>query len=427
VAYRGKVRWEKGYERLKVSARGGAAEELRQGSVFLITGGMEGIAYAVAEHLADSIQAKLCIIDDGLYPPRDHWSQWLARHDGHDAVSRKMKKAQALEALGAEVLIFKASVADPAEMKSVIAQIYERFGELNGVIYGSEDLATDMFRPIEEITHEQSEHLFESKVYGLYVLDEVLQNAPLDFCLFISSLASVLGGPGYAAYAAANTFIDHFCNGSRRKSSANWISVNCDSWSLDKKSATTIISDSDNHAMTVQEGVEAFRRIISRAASGQVIVSTGDLSQRASQWITHAGARAGAWRKSDDEAALHPRPALSNSYTPPTTELERAITDIWQKALGIEPIGLYDNFFDLGGDSLMALQVISDLKKGLKQNIPVVSLYERLTIRSLAELLKSSQEVEESAPAQSAEREERMLRRKQFQQKERTRKRQANS
>jgi len=426
VAYRGKVRWVKSYERLQLEADQEAVRELRPGGVFLITGGMDGIAYALAEHLALSLQAKLCIIDDSLYPPRSHWSQWQATHDGRDLISRKMKKAQALEELGAEILILKARVYDPVEMKSVVAQIYERFGELNGVIYNSEGLARDVFRPIEETTREQSEQLFESNVYGLYVLDKVLRNVPLDFCLLISSLSSVLGGPGYTAYAAASTFMDYFFNCSSRKSSSDWIRVNCDSWSLVKERAAAI-SDSDDYAMTAQEGIEVFRRIISRAAPGQVIVSTGDLSQRVLQWITYVGSQAGAQRNNDEVCSFHPRPALPNPYAPPTTELERVITDIWQKALGIEGLGLYDNFFDLGGDSLIALQVIAELKKGLKKSISVVSLYEGLTIKSLTELLKDSQDVEAEAAAQSDGREERMLRRKQFQQKERSRKRQVTN
>ena len=86
----------KKYEKVRLGEGEEEVRELRSKGVFLITGGMDGISYALAEHLASNLQAKLCIIDDSVFPPQDHWSQWLVRHDGRDLISRKMKKVQAL-------------------------------------------------------------------------------------------------------------------------------------------------------------------------------------------------------------------------------------------------------------------------------------------------------------------------------------------
>ncbi|HYP28691.1 MAG TPA: KR domain-containing protein, partial [Blastocatellia bacterium] len=427
VAYRGRARWVKGYERMALGEGRAQVRELREGGVYLITGGMEGIAYAMAEHLALNFQAKLCLIDDSPIPARSHWQQWLTTHDGDDLISRRIKRAQALEELGAEVLILKASVYDLAGMELAVAQVRERFGDLNGVLFSFEGQVQNLFSPIEETTPERSEQLFQSTVYALYVLDKVLQNVRLDFCLLLSSLASVLGGPGYAAYSAAASFMNHFSNYSGRKSSSDWISINLDALGPDRPRQAGTGNDSDNYEMTAQEGIEVLRLIISRAAPGQVIVSTGDLALRVQQWITDAGSHAAARRNSGVTALLHPRPALQTPYAPPTSDLERAIADIWQKELGIEQVGVYDNFFDLGGDSLIALQVIAELKKGLNKSIPVVSLYEGLTVKALAELLEASEQAEEEAATQATGRNERMLRRKQFQEKERSRKRQADS
>jgi len=81
---------------------------------------------------------------------------------------------------------------------------------------------------------------------------------------------------------------------------------------------------------------------------------------------------------------LHERPPLKTAYVPPTNDLEAAIAAIFQRALSVSRIGIEDNFFDFGGDSLMALQVIAEMKKTLHMDVPVVNLYEHLTIRSLA-------------------------------------------
>jgi acyl carrier protein len=112
----------------------------------------------------------------------------------------------------------------------------------------------------------------------------------------------------------------------------------------------------------------------------------------------------------------------------PVNELEQAIANVWQRALGIEPVGVEDNFFELGGDSLIAIQVIADLKRELKQEIPVVSLYEGLTIKSLVSLLESNRHQETHAGPETAraeDREGRTMRRKLYQEKQRFKKKEA--
>jgi phthiocerol/phenolphthiocerol synthesis type-I polyketide synthase E len=124
-------------------------------------------------------------------------------------------------------------------------------------------------------------------------------------------------------------------------------------------------------------------------------------------------------------AQLHPRPKLQNPYVAPGSELERTIARVWQQALGFEQIGVYDSFFDLGGDSFIAVHVIAQLKKELQREVPVASLYAGLNIRSLAESLEAANAVEpiEATIAQVEAREEKANRRKQFQQLQRTKKR----
>jgi phthiocerol/phenolphthiocerol synthesis type-I polyketide synthase E len=87
----------------------------------------------------------------------------------------------------------------------------------------------------------------------------------------------------------------------------------------------------------------------------------------------------------------HPRPQLPTAYVSPHTDCERTVAEVWQRLLGIEKIGALDNFFDLGGDSLLAIQTAAELKKAFQIEIPVVSMYESLTVRSLAGLLESLQ------------------------------------
>lgn len=123
--------------------------------------------------------------------------------------------------------------------------------------------------------------------------------------------------------------------------------------------------------------------------------------------------------------AAHPRPKLKTPYVPPETELEKRIAAICARVLGIAEIGIDDIFFDLGGDSFMALQVVAGLKRDMDIELPVVTLYETLTIRSLAAVLGSGngsgKDAEQSKELEQV-RQDRVVRRKLYQQRERTRK-----
>jgi thioesterase domain-containing protein/acyl carrier protein len=71
--------------------------------------------------------------------------------------------------------------------------------------------------------------------------------------------------------------------------------------------------------------------------------------------------------------------------------IEQAITQIWQKILGIDNIGLQDDFFDLGGDSLVAVQLFNLIKKTFGRQLPLATLVQKRTIAELAELLNQEE------------------------------------
>lgn len=69
------------------------------------------------------------------------------------------------------------------------------------------------------------------------------------------------------------------------------------------------------------------------------------------------------------------------------TALENTIFDVWRECLGLQQFGMVDNFFDLGGDSLLLVTVHASLEKSLQKEIPITALFEFATIRALAEYL----------------------------------------
>ncbi|MGK7924069.1 MAG: beta-ketoacyl synthase N-terminal-like domain-containing protein [Spirulina sp.] len=76
---------------------------------------------------------------------------------------------------------------------------------------------------------------------------------------------------------------------------------------------------------------------------------------------------------------------LSSTYEAPRTEIEQAIANIWEQVLGINPIGIHDDFFELGGDSLIAVQLIGKLRSKLERDLSTKNLFNAPTIAELAE------------------------------------------
>jgi acyl-coenzyme A synthetase/AMP-(fatty) acid ligase/acyl carrier protein len=83
------------------------------------------------------------------------------------------------------------------------------------------------------------------------------------------------------------------------------------------------------------------------------------------------------------------RPLARSVATPPATSLERSLAALWQQLLGVDRIGANDNFFDLGGHSLLLVEMRSALRKSLAKEVSITELFRHPTVHSLAEYLSN--------------------------------------
>jgi len=81
------------------------------------------------------------------------------------------------------------------------------------------------------------------------------------------------------------------------------------------------------------------------------------------------------------------RPELAESYAEPRSPLEELLVKLWAEALRVQRVGIYDNFFEVGGHSLMATRLISAIQARLQVELPLRSLFEAPTVARQAELL----------------------------------------
>jgi len=384
VAFRGRRRWEQIYEPAPLAKGEAQIRELREKGVYLIIGGLGGVGLLLARYFAEKVKARLVLTSRAELPPRSEWEQWIAARGEEDGGSSKIRRVQELESLGAEVVTAAVDVTDQDQMQSLIDLTLNRFGQINGVLYAAGTTSgPSMFRPMVELGPAEFEMQFGPKGHGLYILEKVLRGQAIDFCLLFSSNSSVLGGLGFAAYSAANCFVDAFVTHYNKLTDARWISASWDGWPEETKKIKGVQTSMDQYAMTIEESAEATRRVVCLGPKGHVVVATGDLPARLDLWIKLKPQQTGA----EHLSSTHSRPNLQNAYVAPRNEREQIVANTWQELLGISQVGIHDNFFDLGGHSLLATRLVAQLREIFRVDLPLRRLFETPTVQGLAQAI----------------------------------------
>ncbi len=385
VAIRGGRRLVQSFRQLTPGASAGdpGVPALREGGTYLLTGGLGNVGLRVARHIARSVrQPRLVLTGRHGLPARAEWERLLAETPSGAEQMRtvhRIEQVLALEELGAQVLVVAADATDADQMAGVVSAARAWAGAVHGVVHGAGLTETRGFLPVADMAQTVAEEHFVAKADSFLALERALGEDPVDFCLLQSSMAAVLGGLGFSAYAGANAVLDAAAARARR-TGRPWVSVNWDTWRTEDAPASTGLGASMSaHSMTVEEGLAALDRVLSSGA-GRVVVSVGDLSDRLRQWVGREVASA----EVPLAAGRFPRPDLPVTFVAPRSALERRLAELWCDALGLERVGLNDNFFDLGGNSLIGLQLVRRVGEEHGTTLPAVVLFEAPTIGALA-------------------------------------------
>jgi acyl transferase domain-containing protein len=383
VALRNQYRWTPTYPAASFNIDSDMPTGLRENGVYLILGGLGNIGLTLAAWMAEIVKARLVLVGNSPFPPKDVWEERLESGESGDKVKQIIIKLRRLEEAGSELLILQANVSDEGQMREVVARTHSRFGALNGVIHAAGVAGAGTVMAIPETGPQEFRRHFDVKAQGLCALEKVLEGEPIDFCFIFSSLSTVLGGLGFAAYSAANHFMDAFVLRHNRIHETPWTVINWDGWQFHKQ-ASWKQEDARAPGILPEEGLEAFRRLVARGGKGQIIVSTGDLQARLLKWVFRPAAARAEGEGQKNTPSGHLRPPLSTKYAPPENELEQELSALWENLLGIQQIGVDDNFFELGGHSLLATQMFSRLRRELQSSLSLRAVFEAPTIRKLA-------------------------------------------
>jgi len=83
-------------------------------------------------------------------------------------------------------------------------------------------------------------------------------------------------------------------------------------------------------------------------------------------------------------------PTSRTGYEAPGSPIEETLADIWQEVLRVERVGIHDNFFDLGGDSITGMRVISRARQAFEVPLSIGMIFSAPTVAELAERVESS-------------------------------------
>jgi acyl carrier protein len=278
-------------------------------------------------------------------------------------VARRVRGIVKLEAMGAEVWAPSVDVADAHEMAGVATEIRARFGKLDGVIHAAGVVDERGMRPLAHTDAAIVAAQFRPKIGGVLVLDALVRELRPEFCVLISSLSTIVGGTGYAAYAAANAFLDAHAVERARGGGTAWLSIDWDGF-----------ASGDHAGITAAQAERVFARVLAYADRiARIAVSTRDLHARLREAASVETRLA--------ERLATPSAPLAGDFE---GEVERDVAGLFADALGVPSLRRDDNFFELGGDSLVGTHILSRLCRSHHVELSLRELFELPTVAGLA-------------------------------------------
>jgi acyl-CoA synthetase (AMP-forming)/AMP-acid ligase II/NAD(P)-dependent dehydrogenase (short-subunit alcohol dehydrogenase family)/acyl carrier protein len=405
VAYRSGVRLVTRIRPLPPHS-GDPAHRIHRGGLYLLTGGLGQIGSRIGQLLLSRYSAKLVI--NGRSAPVGERAAQLAR----------------LEGLG-DVTYLQADVANAPALRGGIAAAEQRFGRtLDGLVHLAGADISSNWHDLEAhlLANEEAaefHRMYHAKIQGTLAVAQVLDDRPDALLIIASSVNGYFGGAGFGAYSSASSFVPAFVDQWRRQGRA----AQCHAWSLwvDEVVGAPRRAAVERHGfrpIEVDRGARLFEAALSDPAS-HVLIGLDESKHGVTRYIdpavvidcglivTYSGGEAVertvvrdavATAVGADAAVLRAEPTGTREAShvsgtgpgglqPPLGDLETMVTDVWQTTLRQEDIGLDDHFFDLGGDSLLAMRLIARLNVHFDHVVDVLDLYEKPTVRQLAELL----------------------------------------
>jgi NAD(P)-dependent dehydrogenase (short-subunit alcohol dehydrogenase family)/acyl carrier protein len=430
VAYRRGMRFVPVLEELtssSFSANDQSDLHIQPGGLYLITGGFGEIGLQIAQTLIEDKGARLLLV--GRTPLPSQSSSLMppdGKRSGGVQFTKTLHRYQALQASHPYIEYRAVDICDTRALMDAVEDLESRWQtSLCGVFHLAR--VTD-----DKLTHDQTRNgllnTLQPKVQGTLSVGRLLDTRPDAFFVGFSSVSSTLGTYRMAAYASGNRFIDNFCV-QRRNSKGRaarslawsiWEEVGAErSYQMRdlslKRGLFTLPTDKGIAcmfaAMQCQNtgviiGLDPGNRYIRQFMDGPpeainelcANISCAESGAPGRQTDnTSIQDRLGntvACQLADAESLRSKKPAFAGRFASLSpelvqyrAELEKIITAIWEKLLQVDCVEPEDNFFDLGGHSILAMQFVVELARQTDEHIELSVLFGHPVLRDLVDKL----------------------------------------
>ena len=230
ISYTGTERWTEIIEPVSLRDHAVAGMELlREGGIYLITGGSGGIGKTLSLMIAEKIKCTFIWTGRKSLPPKSAWSK-LIEQKSHDLnLTDTLKTILQIEQLGSTVFYYSVEVTDLTAMGQMVTEVEREIGVINGIIH-SAGTAGGAVVALQEKA--EAEKVLAPKVAGALVIREIFQKRPLDFVYLFSSVTSIFGEIGRMDYTSGNAFLDAISHTDLFSSAKTVCAVNWGQWGL---------------------------------------------------------------------------------------------------------------------------------------------------------------------------------------------------
>ncbi|KUH82265.1 MULTISPECIES: type I polyketide synthase [unclassified Mycobacterium] len=363
----------------------GSPMRLRGDATYLVTGGLGAVGLEIAGHLAARGARHLVL---------------TSRRLPGDAVQQRIDALG--EQHGCEIQVVAADVADAHDVARLLATVQAELPPLAGIVHAAGEVGTT---PLTTLDNAELDRVFAGKVWGAWHLSEAAADLQLDFFLSTSSIASVWGGFGQTAYGAANAFLDGLAWHLRERHIPG-ISINFGPWAAG-------MADADSRARLDQRGVRTLSPADALAGLVDVVAASSDHGavqgvvaridwSRFLPLYQQAGRRAFLAELEREVPADLATPAVTASgktrlveqlTNAPVQQRKRLLTGYLRDAVAevtrVDTAEIREDagFFDLGMDSLMAVELRRRIEQGVGTEIPVTLVMDHPRLSDVADYL----------------------------------------
>ncbi|WP_299135409.1 non-ribosomal peptide synthetase/type I polyketide synthase [uncultured Tenacibaculum sp.] len=411
VSYKGKSRWNQFFESYPIKNSESKKSYIENNGTYIIVGGLGDVGFTIAQYILENFESNVVLVGRSEIPKEEEWKQWIKENGVDNKISKKINRLSRLKDVKGEVTVMQADSTDESQMQLLFKEVIAKNGSVDGVFYSVGDIDGESFDLVNTMTEEQMDYHLPMKIKGLNVLKRLVDQESIDFVAVMSSFTSVLGGLGMLGYAVSNQFVDSFVNKEMTQSDSTiWKSFNFSYWNMEGDGADyqersflkmeKMGDDISNTAIKVDEGKLVFERLLSiNNIEEQIIVSPVNFPYLVDKFESvtmqieneEIEVKSVESRKTDIE------------YVAPVTEKEKELAKIWEELFGFQ-VGVLDDFFQLGGDSLGIIKLISKIKKKFNINIDIREVFKNTSFDYQLNLINNEDQdnfIEiESAPIQ---------------------------